>query len=298
MEKETKKEEVVKRNQPVVEKIKNRNNLIKSIVILFFSGLIGYKLIISNINFDLTKFDFSDLLALILALFSIGLSVMFYFKATDTSNLFYDNTYKFTKDISEILGRIEAGFGERLKHLDEGYTGLREKFDGKSINKQVTEIESAKKELDDEKEKLELQIKEKEAILHELMNKAKLNAKEREQFTSKIKEKDEQINALSGELNLFKRTLSDRESSRDDDLIHSIPPSIREFLKIYLRRDVDIHMIVEAPVDYLAEKIHFSPNNVSKIDLARMMKFGILKDDFSFTLAGIELLKSIAKRIL
>ena len=50
-------------------------------------------------------------------------------KASDTSNQFYDNTYKFTKEISELLGRIEEGFGERLRHLDEGYAGIRDRVE-------------------------------------------------------------------------------------------------------------------------------------------------------------------------
>ncbi|MFM2334285.1 MAG: hypothetical protein RIS91_288 [Bacteroidota bacterium] len=95
---------------------KDNNNLwtwFKFIVGILVTLLLVYKLAVSNLSFDFSKFDFNALLALLLSLFAIGLSVAFYFKATDTSNLFYDNTYKFTKEISEILGRIEAGFGER-----------------------------------------------------------------------------------------------------------------------------------------------------------------------------------------
>ncbi len=69
-----------------------------------------------------------DLTGTILALFSVGLSVAFYFKANETSNQFYDNTYKFTNNMSELLGRIDSGFGERLRHLDEGNNHIREKL--------------------------------------------------------------------------------------------------------------------------------------------------------------------------
>jgi len=69
--------------------------------------------------------DTSTLLSLLLALFSVALSALFYFKATDTSNAFYDNTYKFTKEIAELLVKIESGFGEKLRHLDEGYKNTR-----------------------------------------------------------------------------------------------------------------------------------------------------------------------------
>ena len=66
-----------------------------------------------QVPFDLTKASFSN--CIIYGSNSYELTIN---KATDTSNNFYDNSYKFTKEISEILGRIEAGFGEKLKHID------------------------------------------------------------------------------------------------------------------------------------------------------------------------------------
>ena len=99
------------------------------IVAFVFLGVLSWRFAWIDFNVDLSKFEFSDLLALIMGLFAIAMSVAFYFKATDTSNKFYDNVYKFTQETSEILGRIEAGFGERLRHLDEGYTGLQSRFD-------------------------------------------------------------------------------------------------------------------------------------------------------------------------
>ena len=92
-----------------------------SLSLVVFVCFVSYKLFITPFNF---QFDFSNLLSLILALFSIALSALFYFKATETSNAFYNNTYKFTNDIAELLARIESGFGERLRHLDEGYNTM------------------------------------------------------------------------------------------------------------------------------------------------------------------------------
>src|SRR5688500_16234653 len=99
--------------------------VVKAIVIVIFTGVLAYKIIVTPISLAM---DFYALLSLLLALFSVGLSALFYFKATDTSNAFYDNTYKFSKDIAELLVRIESGFGERLRHLDEGYTRMQDRF--------------------------------------------------------------------------------------------------------------------------------------------------------------------------
>src|SRR5688500_20145424 len=81
----------------------------KAIVILLLSGVVAYKMIITPISLAM---DFYALLSLLLALFSVALSALFYFKATDTSNAFYDNTYKYTKDKAELLVRIKSGYGE------------------------------------------------------------------------------------------------------------------------------------------------------------------------------------------
>lgn len=297
MENELNLGESTKKKHPANDTIKIINSLIKSVVVLCFAAIICYKLIVSNINFDFSKFDFSDLLALILAIFSIGLSVVFYFKATDTSNLFYDNTYKFTKDISEILGRIEAGFGERLKHLDEGYWGLKNKFDGNVIGEKHDGVEDAKKALDEEKKKLEVQMKEKEKILQTLMNKAKLTADEKESFIKKINEKEEVISSLNSELMAYRRNLSEREISRDISLIGKIPPRTRQFLMDFLKFKTDVRMIAEAPLEYISEQIKMSPN-LPHLELNRLIELGVINPDFTFTINGLELLKSLAKRIL
>jgi hypothetical protein len=97
-----------------------------SAVILAVTGVVAYRLAKARFNFS--QFDFSQLLSMLLALFSIGLSATFYFKATDTSNRFYDRTYRLTKDLFEILGRIEERFGEQLKGIHEDTSATRLDF--------------------------------------------------------------------------------------------------------------------------------------------------------------------------
>lgn len=289
-------------NETISDKVKNRNSVLKIIIVSVFSILLAYKLALSDVNFDFTKFDFSDLLSLIMALFSIALSVAFYFKATDTSNKFYDNTYKFTKEISEILGRIEAGFGEKLKHLDEGYTGLVDKFDGGGKKTQTVdkEIEKAKKELDTEKEKLEKEISEKNEILTQLMTKAKLSSSERNEFTKKINEKDSEINNLASELKLMKRRLIETEHMKESEIVHSIPPHLRELLLKYIKMECEPRELVEAPHEYVMKRLleHRIEHLIGPREARELQKFGVLNDSREFTFMGIELLKSLAKRYM
>src|SRR5947209_16831034 len=139
-----------------------------------FLGVFGWKIINTTILIDLKAFGFSDFLSLLLAFFSISLSLVFYLKASETSNTFYDNTYKFTANVSEILGRIEAGFSERLRHLDEGYSRLGDRFDKIPFNFVKAEQQIVKEqEVVDEKEK------ERDRLLDELLAKARLQDSEK-----------------------------------------------------------------------------------------------------------------------
>ncbi|WP_405328037.1 hypothetical protein [Leeuwenhoekiella sp. LLG6367-2.1] len=294
MEKTTKKETLP---EDIRSKIKDRESWFKIIGGLILLALIAYKVAVSELNFDFSKFEFSDLLSLTLAIFSIGLSVAFYFKATDTSNKFYDNTYKFTKEISEILGRIEAGFGERLKHLDEGYTGLRDKFDGSPNNNNNEEIEEAKKELETEKEQLESEMKQKNELLNELMNKAQLGDTEREEFTERINQREEQIQKLSSELRFLNRRLRNAERSRENDFIHSIDNMMRERLMRFISKDVDINMLLDAPIEFLVRRVKYDPSEHPESLTFPLQKMGFLDGEMKFTETGVELLRSIARRM-
>lgn len=106
-------------NQIEKNKIKNRESWFKMIILSAFSVVIIAKLLGSSFNIDLSELKFTDVLSLLLALFSMGIAIAFYFKATDTSNEFYDNTYKFSQSMTEILARIESGFGEKLSNIQD-----------------------------------------------------------------------------------------------------------------------------------------------------------------------------------
>ncbi|EPR68916.1 hypothetical protein [Cyclobacterium qasimii] len=277
-------------------KIKNRESIAKIVMGIILFALVAYKLAISNVSFDFSNFDFTDLLSLTLAIFAIALSVAFYFKATDTSNKFYDNTFKFTKDISEILGRIEAGFGERLKHLDEGYSGLRDKFEGGISNSE--ELDYNKKELEEEKQKLEKEVSEKDQILSNLIKKAKLNEGEKEEVLSSLKSKEDEILNLTKELHFLKREIRHSERARENDLIHRVPPSVRNMIVDMIKMgDFDVPMIIEAPLDYLERKLRFDREHFPRTIYERLLKYGIITEEGKFTIQGLEFVRTVAKRM-
>lgn len=179
-----------------------------SILILF--SVVSWRIAWSKFNLDLSKFDFSDLLALILALFAMFMSIAFYFKSTDSSNQFYDNIYNFTQKTSEILGRIEERFGERLRHIDEGYGRIESRFDGitrSSAEIQEKVIETEGKEVE-EKGKLEEANREMHKLMEELTKRAKMQEAEKHEFY-------ENIERLTQEKNSAQIRLHQIEAERD-----------------------------------------------------------------------------------
>lgn len=180
--------------------------MLRDIVLVVLIAVFGWKMMNAELKIDLASFGFTDLLALILALFSVWLSVAFYFKATDASNQFYDNTYRFTKEMSEMLGRIEAGFGEKLKHIDEGYSGIRDRFDRMSPYSQVTEADVQKEE-----EEVRQKEQEQKALIEDLAKRAKLAEHEKSALFANLSQKSEELDQARMELRSL-QTSSHRSS--------------------------------------------------------------------------------------
>lgn len=280
--------------------VKNIERYFRMVIIAFFAGILGWKLITASWTFNMSNFDFNALLSLLLALFSVALAVFFFFKATDTSNLFYDNTYKFTKDISEILGRIEAGFGERLKHLDEGYSGLRDKFNNGYSNVPVVQkIEKTSKEIEEEKKKLEQQMKEKEEILEKLMVRAKVQEKEKNEILKDINSKDEQILNLNREIKYLKRRLDKEETLSERETIHRFPIDIIEMLKVIIMEKLGKELAMEASFELVSKKFETGVTEIlTEKGINDLRKFGIVIDGNHLTEKGFDLIQNIAKRLI
>ncbi len=68
--------------------------------------------------------DLGLLLSILLALFSIGLSLAFFFKANETSDNYFKHSYDIMKDQSILLGRIEERFGEKLGSVQTALSSL------------------------------------------------------------------------------------------------------------------------------------------------------------------------------
>lgn len=177
-------------------------DFVKAICTIIIVGVLSYKVYLTPIELTV---DFPTLLSLLLALFSVGLAALFYFKATETSNTFYDNTNNFTKDIAQLLAKMESGFGGKLRNLDEGYTSMRDYLQNSpSTNKDISET---KEKIKGEKEEIEKVLEERNEIVSNLLDRAQLQEEEKQQILQELKEKENELSSSQKELNKMSRRL-------------------------------------------------------------------------------------------
>lgn len=169
---------------------------VRDLLVIAMVVVLTVRLCFMQVSVDLSSFNFTDLLSMFLAVSAIALSAAFYFKADESSRSFYNNTYQFTKDVSEILGRIEAGFGERLKHIDESYSGLSQKFDRFPYDKSGANA-------DEENKQAEIQEQEakRQDIIEDLMRRAHVAGQEKTELVQKL-------STLSSELEKSRQELT------------------------------------------------------------------------------------------
>lgn len=105
-----------------------------------------------------------------------------------------------------MLGRIEAGFGEKLKHIDEGYSGIRDRFDRMSPYSQVTEADVKKEE-----EEVRRKEQEQKALIEDLAKRAKLAEHEKSALFANLSQKSEELDQARMELRSL-QTSSHRSS--------------------------------------------------------------------------------------
>ncbi|KPG94596.1 hypothetical protein [Pseudomonas sp. RIT-PI-r] len=262
--------------------------LAKALIIIFVVALVSWKLVVSA-NF--VSVDFATLLSVLLAFFSVGLSVAFYFKATDTSNAFYDNTYKFTQDIAGLLVKIESGFGEKLKSIDENYGRMRGYFESGT----TATSNGLKADLQQEKQEFERVLKEREDLIKDLLERANIQDEEREKFRHVLSEKDEALKKLNNEVSkLSKKVTLDRmmrsserkgELSRVEEFVESI--IVPEFYK-------NTRMV---SADGVKTKFSKLAGTYPALFLADMEELGFYQDD-ELTDEGVSFIREIKSRMV
>lgn len=271
-------------------RIRNRNSWLRVFVVVAVVVISAWKLVVTPVQIDLTRFDFSDFLSLILALFAVALSIAFYLKATDTSNAFYDNTYRFTRDVSEILGRIEAGFGERLRHLDEGYSGLIDRLPGVSPEQGVAP-EQVKQDIVVEQKKLEEVEEGRNQLLAKLTERAKMQEDDKKKFLADLQARDLQLAESRKEIAILSDRLQAAEAAAEEQAAGgahgeaeavSFRGTIRTLANFFPRS-----FLREAPAERLSQEVRLALSTMPESRARILKRVGIVGEDMMLTERGL-----------
>jgi len=246
----------------------------------FISGKIG-------ISFGTKALTASEIISILLAFFAILLSAAFYYMSTQQSNLFYHNVHQFTKDTSEILGRLD----EQVKNIGGKQTELRDTFEKNyTYNKQHGSLEKKEAKIAEELEKKEENLKEKEKNINEtvdtLIEKIKFESEEeKKKLKSDLERERKEILALRSEM---------KEKS---DVINIIQ-RVREHTKRIISSKFRDEITKRRPVMIFREILNESGPSQFRRDLVRLGYVEVNEDDVSITRNGVRFIREIIDEVV
>ena len=191
---------------------------------------------------------------------------------------------------------MEAGFGERLKHLDEGYNGLADKVVGHSQSQTV----EVKKEIENEEEKLKKLQADRNKLIRELAEKAKLRENEKEDFIKKINYKDKQLSHLKSEIEFLSNRLNRPDGinpklSFDDNIPVAVHPLVSNYAVNNVLDKLGRTDIVTGDDDLVKRRFKHIKPELFRGFLKDMCRLGYLDQNEELTSDGIRWLQNIAK---
>ena len=233
------------------------------------------------------------MLSLLLALFSVGLAALFYFKATETSNTFYDNTNNFTKNIAQLLAKMESGFGEKLRNLDEGYSSMRDYLQNSSSQK--TEIDETKQKIAGEKQEIEKVIEERNEIVSNLLDRAQLAEDEKTRIIEQLTEKESELSSSQNELSkMNKRLFMERMRKKEDrNFEHGLKENFERFTFENAIPDIGQELILHPRLSGVESEINSYLDSAPRRYVDDLERNGYF--DNGITKSGINLFRKLAK---
>lgn len=262
---------------------------VQAFAVILALSVTAYKLAVTPFNVIV---DFPTLLSLLLAFFSVGLAALFYFKATETSNAFYDNTYKFTRELAQLLTKIESGFGEKLRSLDESYTAMREQ-----IHRMPTDSppSDSAESVEEEKEEVKGVKAERDALVSELIEKSQLRSDEKESFSRELANKNNQLDKAQSELaRLKRRAVVERVTRPSSEL------GLERLLRRYTKKEYAERLSRSSrPLSDAGIRRRFSAllSNAEESYVRDMTRLGYLDDEKRLTPEGLNLLRELVSEV-
>lgn len=262
---------------------------VKAVCTLILVSVISYKVYLIPIALTV---DFPTLLSLLLALFSVALSALFYFKATETSNTFYDNTYNFTKDIAQLLAKMESGFGEKLRNLDEGYSSVRDYIQNNSVYS--NEIDITKKKIELENQEFEKVLEERNKIVNRLVEESQLQEEDKKAVVAQLIEKEQELKAFQEEISkMNKKLFIERMTNREEG---QVTTGFENFTKKRIISQLGSKYINELSDSELRKQVENILDNLPPIYIKDLEKYGFF--DAGLTKDGIYFIRMLSERFM
>jgi len=267
-------------------------NWVKALCSIIVVVVISYKFITIEIT---TTIDFPTLLSILLALFSVALSALFYFKATETSNRFYDNTYKFTKDISQLLVKIESGFGEKLNNLNESYASITNSLNNyKKIP--IDLVNNTEEEIKAKNIELETLVKKRNEYIERLIITSNLEEKEKNDLSEKLKESE--INLMSAQKEISKLnnelSLEKVNKTRVENIYIDFNKEYVEYTRNRVLKHMSNDFVVKNSISSVMEKFNNLASNYPNAYFNELKLEGYFHKN-TLTKEGANFLKALAK---
>lgn len=257
----------------------------KAILILVIVCVFSYKILVFNT--DSISVDFATLISVLLALFSIAMSVAFYHMANLSSQNFYSDSFKFTKDIAESLAKIDSGFGEKLNSLDTNYRSMKDEYKTYTLGSLGKSLDQ-KDKIEEKEENVRFARDEQNKLIDQLITKANLNAKESEDFKKMLMEKEQvigeaqrEISQLNSRLNRYKRSMIDLPAHLESYFRRKIS---NENAKLWMHFNNDDL--------YKAFRHFLSERGIHKEFIQELKEYEIIDNENHLTRKGVRLIKN------
>jgi len=202
----------------------------------------------------------------------------------------------------EILGRIEERFGERLKHLDEGYGRIQSRFDriSKTPDEMQKEVKETEGKEEEEKQKLQQTNKAMQEMIEQLAKRAKLQQQEKEEFYRNMErltaEKDsaqERIREIEEDRDQMQQQLHILERDMENGL-HEMRNPVLE--KVFRHPEMRQLIGQNAPSRILQRHSREVFEHFPEEIIRKLQEEGIVNKRRELTAAGLVMLRTMSRR--
>lgn len=241
----------------------------------------AYRIAIGDDPFAIASLSFEQLVSLLLALFAIGLSLLFYHMANATANQFYIKMFEFAKDSSVSIGAMEAGVTARLTQIHENYEAFSRRFE----QQPTTDVST--------------QLGELRTALEQLRGKESAQASRLEQVASRHDLPSEVVEAIKDSTSAV-GTSAAEIAQKMDDLEEAVersaeaPSSLREYLALRFVPRMREHLVGDYWSDEaISEAFHQTSKNFTRAFLAEMREHSLATGTRQLTSQGVTLFRSL-----